>query len=425
MDKNFLQENIVKRLGESSSKIGFIQDSYTKVISFIDNNEWKGYDPYDGNASEIKLLKKYYYTRLFLTYFHKFCPLNTRLFFRIPKTQTNQALAFIVRALAPSKGGGNEFKRKIMNGIKHLLNNSERDTYGRYCWSGLSFPVQMRSPENPHAPVVPDIIATETCARVFIECQDYIFNEIDNISILREVAEYFIDYHLIENKNGRFFKYYPDSPNNEITYNASAIAAAYLIDVDNITGQKNYKDIVDDCFDLIIKYQHSDGHWNYKINLETGFEKKQVDFHQGFILDCLVKYLNIYGKDFRIERSYLKGLDFYFNKQFLPNGQGIYRYPKKYPVNIHNQAQGIITFTRAAAAGFGDHYLEFARTIAEWTIINMQDPDGHFYYLKYPFFTNKIPYIRWSDAAMAYALSVYLDAVERRSSIENVHDQSH
>jgi uncharacterized protein YyaL (SSP411 family) len=82
-------------------------------------------------------------------------------------------------------------------------------------------------------------------------------------------------------------------------------------------------------------------------------------------------------------------------------------------VNIHNQAQGIITFTRAAEAGFGHHYLDFARTIAEWTIRNMQDPDGHFYYHKYRFFTNKIPYIRWSDASMAHALAVYLTAISK------------
>ena len=35
------------------------------------------------------------------------------------------------------------------------------------------------------------------------------------------------------------------------------------------------------------------------------------------------------------------------------------------------------------------------------------------YYLKYPFFTHKIPYIRWSDANMAYALAVYLKAINK------------
>jgi len=30
---------------------------------------------------------------------------------------------------------------------------------------------------------------------------------------------------------------------------------------------------------------------------------------------------------------------------------------------------------------------------------------GHFYYLKYPLFTNKIPYMRWSDQNMLYALA--------------------
>jgi hypothetical protein len=34
--------------------------------------------------------------------------------------------------------------------------------------------------------------------------------------------------------------------------------------------------------------------------------------------------------------------------------------------------------------------------------------NGYFYYLKYPLLTNKVPYLRWSQAWMLYALSFLL-----------------
>ncbi len=57
-----------------------------------------------------------------------------------------------------------------------------------------------------------------------------------------------------------------------------------------------------------------------------------------------------------------------------------------------------------------------ARTIAEWTIKNMQDEKGFFYYQKWPMVTNKIPFIRWSQAWMLLALAS-LYAHERNDGI--------
>jgi hypothetical protein len=52
-----------------------------------------------------------------------------------------------------------------------------------------------------------------------------------------------------------------------------------------------------------------------------------------------------------------------------------------------------------------DEHREFADTIAAYTIENMQDARGYFYYQKFPAYTNKISYMRWSNAWMTVALS--------------------
>jgi rhamnogalacturonyl hydrolase YesR len=142
----------------------------------------------------------------------------------------------------------------------------------------------------------------------------------------------------------------------------------------------------------------------------NGVERKQIDFHQGFILDALDDFIiNTRPDDGKYLEALLKGVDFYKNEQFLPDGRCKWRYPRRWPIDIHNQAQGIITFSRLRDRK--PEYLDFARTIADWTITHMQDKSGYFYYQKWPIVTNKISYIRWGQAWMLFALSTLLEWV--------------
>ena len=88
---------------------------------------------------------------------------------------------------------------------------------------------------------------------------------------------------------------------------------------------------------------------------------------------------------------------------FIQTEKSIFRVPTEYPVEIHNQSQGIITFTRLSY--LSAEYANFATTIAAWTIQNMQNKKGYFYYKKYPFYTIKTPFMRWSQAWMLLALT--------------------
>jgi hypothetical protein len=45
--------------------------------------------------------------------------------------------------------------------------------------------------------------------------------------------------------------------------------------------------------------------------------------------------------------------------------------------------------------------------VAEWTITNMQDKTGYFYYRKYPFITNKTATLHWGQATMFAALALF------------------
>lgn len=62
----------------------------------------------------------------------------------------------------------------------------------------------------------------------------------------------------------------------------------------------------------------------------------------------------------------------------------------------------------------GRRYLK----IAKWAINNMQDNKGYFYYQKTRWYTNKIPYMRWSQAWMFYALAQFLSFPETAQVLE-------
>ena len=102
-------------------------------------------------------------------------------------------------------------------------------------------------------------------------------------------------------------------------------------------------------------------------------------------------------------KKYFKGLEFYYHKQFDEWGRSLWRYPAKWPVDIHNQCQGILTFT--IFKKYNKNYLDFAKKISSWTINNMQNRKGYFYYQKWPFITSKVAYMRWNQAWMFVALS--------------------
>ena len=56
----------------------------------------------------------------------------------------------------------------------------------------------------------------------------------------------------------------------------------------------------------------------------------------------------------------------------------------------------------------GMKYKEIAEKVIDWTIRNMQDRKGYFYYQLKPGISSKISYMRWSNAFIFNAMSHYL-----------------
>jgi hypothetical protein len=112
-----------------------------------------------------------------------------------------------------------------------------------------------------------------------------------------------------------------------------------------------------------------------------------------------------YSGDNNFESHLAKGFYYYINTFFTDQGVSKYYNNSVYPIDIHSPAQLVITLTRL---GKFNEYRNLADKVISWTIDNMQSDKGYFYYQINKYFTSKIPYMRWAQAWMFYALSEYL-----------------
>lgn len=63
----------------------------------------------------------------------------------------------------------------------------------------------------------------------------------------------------------------------------------------------------------------------------------------------------------------------------------------------------------------GDEYKTLTDNLVTWMLDNMLSPQGYFYFRKMRYYTNRIPYMRWSQAWAFLALTQYLSACHASS----------
>ena len=385
------------------------ENAYHKLFRWIKQNNYCGYDPYDGmNNKYFKEKIRSKRIGFYWIQFHKMLPYNLRPFFGIQKTVSNKGAGLIAQALLKSKIENSHCEiEKLLN---FLYSKSLKDKYGLHIWSPHNFDLCMSTSPRLIQCLpsdTPSIIGTEECATAFLEYYKK-FGKYKEIIV--DVKDFLLK-EFIQNKPITYMRYTSITPNNILVYNGSSVGFSYLIRVNQIVKDPKILVLSKKFFDYLVSQQHKNGVWDYVVDLKTGKKGDLIDFHQGYILNSLYDFIKYTKQSNRKHfESLLKGAQFYREKQFFNNGICRYRWPGTWPVDIHNQAQGIITFSKLSE--IESEYLEFAKTIAKWTLENMQDEKGYFYYQKWPFFTNKIPYMRWNQAWMMFALATLLESMK-------------
>ena len=377
-----------------------IESSILKVRTYIEAEKYKGYDPYDTLNSFIPFEKMGKWIPILALQLQKRNPVNIRPLLGIKKEINPKALGLLLKAytllsyIDKNSTGTEAAADTIFN---MLIESSSKGFHG-YCW-GYNF--AWASKDKFLKPFMPNIVATSFAAKGIFEYYKKTKNPKAK-EILISVTDFLLnDLPTTQSKRGFCISYTPIK--KDACFNATLLGAEVLAIAYSLTQNELYKKRAMQIMDFVVSYQKKSGVWNYGVDLSTRKEDEQIDFHQGYNLECIYmicKHLNISEKKYR--KAVADGLEYYRKEQFFDNGQSLWRVPKVYPVEIHNQSQGIITFTLLKE--FNKEYLSFADTIAEWTIKNMQHPSGYFYHRKNKYYDMKIPYMRWSQAWMFLAL---------------------
>jgi len=373
-------------------------DESRMIYQNLEKEGFKGFDPYDALNSPLLNHIPGRLSKIALTQLLVYSPINIRKVIGIKREVNPKTMGLVLSALCllTSKSKSPmEYKRSIDWIIEWLKKNQNND-YSGPCW-GYHFPWQDLHKYIPR--YEPSIVVTSIIGNSLL---DHYKNYPDphNLEFIRKIGDFIMnDLNRFTDSDGICFSYSPHD--NNVVHNANALGAGFLLRLSQATGDSNLEKVAWSSIRFTLKKQNPDGSWFYSIDPTKGTQRTQFDFHQGFILDVIRLFWERNGKREFFD-SMEKGLDFYV-KLLDRNGRAFFRYPRKWPIDIHNQAQMIITLSDYSS--IFPHYKDYYLKALGYLRNNMINEDFQTYHQIWPFFKNRNNYPRWGDAWALLALS--------------------
>ena len=374
-----------------------------------------GYDPYDALNSRLfqaTPLRHSRSVRLAWTQFHKRSPINFRPLAGIPRERNSKAIAlFTLAALADYRRTGTKETEIEAKELLDDLMSMRLKGFKRAAW-GYNFDWQSRAFFAPRR--TPTIVPTAFAARALCEAAE-VFGAEEYLPLARTVADFILnDLNRADDAGDEVcFSYSPLDQTR--VFNASLLAAEVLASVGKLTGEANLCDWAMRATRYVIRHQRADGSWAYG---GTYYQSWADNFHTAFILTSLSRIMKSVpgagatGSPGEIEASLKRGYDFWRERFFLSNGWPKYFPDRLYPADAHSAGAAVVALTELQ--WLDPDALDVAEKVARWAIENLNDRRGFFYYQRRRFHTVHIPYMRWSEAWMSYALARLLEVKSKK-----------
>jgi len=379
-----------------------IHDTAQSLFEYCRRTDWAGYDPYDALNSRLlahtPLLRSKFF-RIAAIQSMKRLPVNLRPLLLISKEKNPKSHALFLQSLIRlKKQDALDQPGLIRNIIDDIVSMRSANT-PHWGW-GYSFPWQTRTHLVPRG--APNLVCTSFVANALLDAYEST-GEAQCLTMAVGAADYILD-ELYWNDGGRSGFSYPLPGLRTQVHNANFLGAALLCRTAAVTGDTRYLQPALGAVRHSASRQRDDGSWSYGESSKQGW----VDnFHTGYNL-CALRSIARYADTKEFNGCIRQGYAYYRTALFREDGAPKYYHDRVYPLDIHSVAQSIITFTE-----FRDHDAEAltrALDVYRWAREHMLDVRGYFYYQMLPWYTNRIPYIRWSQAWMLMALAKLLAA---------------
>ena len=398
-----------------------IESAIHKLITHIESNQYRGFDPYDALKSplfSLPVLRSNKTLRFASQQLVKRLPFNIRPLLAVPKGYNPVTLGLCIqgysyllsyyskthesengrkgewvnpsplRPLTPSLPRPSKYSETITFLINELIGLIP-DGYTGACW-GYDFPWEARYASIPA--YQPTVVATGIISNALFICHTLTGNK-EAGELCVSAADFVInDLKRTYDSDTFCFSYSPFD--DQAVFNASMKGVRILAQAYSLSKKEDYKKLAGQSVQYVLNNQNSDGSWFYSA---SGKGQWIDNYHTGYVLDCLDEYVKCTHDD-SVKDVLQKGYNFYRINFFTPDGQPKFYHNRIWPVDCTAGAQSILTLCR-----FGDTVL--AGKVAEYLINNMQSPKGGFYFRKYKNYTEKTIFMRWSNAWMFAALA--------------------
>jgi hypothetical protein len=385
--------NFPKKPNEAQEQIF---SSLQKVQNWVEKNNYRGYEPFDGLSSFLRPLT---FGNLFgerlLQQLVRQSPVNLRPIFGVkPQDSTKgrgyMAWGYLILFQTTAR---DEYKLKAENCLD-WLDAHKVPKFSKHSWSN-HFDFSSRG--GSYTKNDPIIVWTSLIGQAYLLAFE-LTGEKHWLEIADSACGWIMDLPRERTSQGDCLSYLADR--QESIHNANMLGAALLAHTAKHTGNQNYINVARSAMKYSCSRQLPDGSWWYAEEPKYHW----IDnFHTGYNLDSLKIFIESTG-DATYEKNLELGLQFYKQHFFESDGCPKYYHNRRYPVDSQCAAQAIDTL-----ALFSDDdpaCLELAVKVVRWTIENMQHRDGHFFYRQYPLMKAKTPMLHWAQATTFKSLAL-------------------
>ena len=372
-----------------------------KLLGYCQAEDWSGYEPYDAPDSKLFSALPFLNSRLprlVLTQALKRSPINIRRLLRIRKSQNPKSLALFLSSFVKLSSMGvpnQEGLEKLM--IERLIAlRSQGVPY--WCW-GYSFSWQGRSVLVPIG--APNLVCTTFAANALLDVYE-LRQDSRCLSMAKSAAEYLLNELFWTDGDSVASFSYPLPSLRIRVHNANFLAAALMCRVYKHTGEEKFLAPAMKSTRYSASKQQADGSWFYG----EGPKQQWIDnFHTGYDL-CALQDISRYAGTTEFDSRIRHGFEFYRAHFFREDGAPRYFHNRTYPIDIHSAAQAIITLLQFK--DLDPENVPLADSVFRWAMKHLWDERGFFYFRVLRLCTNRISYMRWSQAWMVLALSTLL-----------------
>ena len=371
------------------------------LLKDAQKNDYAGQDPFDGlNSSLFKLapsLKNGLFGLVWIQ-LHKRLAINTRPLLGVPKMRNPKGIGLFILGLLEdykSTGQNDHLKEAIKLADWLLTQQSDKSLWQHSCW-GYHFDWNARAFFVPKGK--PNVITT-----IYVAQALYALSEVTNESKYLEPAidsAHFIVKTLYKECDGRqFFGYIPGE--TAFVHNASLWGAAWVAKVAVLTNNQHYKQLALNAARQSVSEQGADGSWGYGARHHHQF----IDgFHTGYNLEAL-RLLSDELQTDEFEPVIAKGLTYYKTHLFEQDGTAKYYNNNRYPLDMHSVSQAVFTLLKV---GKTPDDFTMAEKVINRSIQTLYMPKKQrFIYQKNKFLTNKVDYVRWTQAWVYYSFAYF------------------